>query len=528
MRDDDDLSDYDLSAWEVPPPSKGLADAVIARATQPGAVAATENPGERPVRRWWIGVVGVSVAAALAFAVWGIQRAPKNGAGDVIATNAQLVELGDSSVQLDPGTELHWKRDEHRVTIAQPRGAASFTIHGDDTFAIDAGAMVASVEASGASLRVEVTMNVSDARVIGASALTAAVVAMVTVVVYEGRVKVASGGQLVVVEPGSRLEVKNPALEPLPVAVGGSPDVIAAKEAEIAALKRRIDELQHDRTAPPPGPPDPPSCDEVSCVLNNYAGSCCQRFKKTPRTQPPAIAACDAAASVKTGDDQFGKGLFAAALTSYEAAQLCKADMATLRKVGMAACRSNNGTKARAVIGRLPPDASLAVAKVCIQEGIDAKSVACDAEALRAKGQDHLQTGQDALALENFEDALACKPDQSLERLALMAACRAKRAESAQRHYARLPPDTTTGIVQICVRNGIALPAEASPTGTLRIMSSPSATVFIDGVKAGKTPVITTVVPGKHKVTFQIGDDKFTFAASVEAGKTQTIVKDLE
>ena len=46
MRDDDDnvLADYDLSAWEAPPPSAGLADAVIARAKQPPAVAAVTIP----------------------------------------------------------------------------------------------------------------------------------------------------------------------------------------------------------------------------------------------------------------------------------------------------------------------------------------------------------------------------------------------------------------------------------------------------------------------------------------------------
>jgi TonB family protein len=70
--------------------------------------------------------------------------------------------------------------------------------------------MGASVEASGASLRVEVQMQIahSDARVVAASAVTAAAVALVTIVVYQGHVKVASGGQTVNVAAGGRVEVK--------------------------------------------------------------------------------------------------------------------------------------------------------------------------------------------------------------------------------------------------------------------------------------------------------------------------------
>jgi hypothetical protein len=62
-------------------------------------------------------------------------------------------------------------------------------------------------------------MNATDARVIGASAVTAAAVAMVTVVVYEGHVKVGQpGGQTVIVAPGTTYEVK-----PEPPVVGAAP-----------------------------------------------------------------------------------------------------------------------------------------------------------------------------------------------------------------------------------------------------------------------------------------------------------------
>jgi len=83
---------------------------------------------------------------------------------------------------------------------------------------------------------------------------------------------------------------------------------------------------------------------------------------------------------------------------------------------------------------------------------------ACDADALRDKGQDHLQTGMDAAALAAFEASMKCRPDAGLLRLAFMAACRSKNASKAKYYYPKLPTATTTGIVQICVRNGITLP----------------------------------------------------------------------
>ena len=82
----------------------------------------------------------------------------------------------------------------------------------------------------------------------------------------------------------------------------------------------------------------------------------------------------------------------------------------------------------------------------------------CDADALKAKGEDNLSTGMDAAALANFEASMKCRPDASLMRLAFMAACRSKNATKAKAYYPKLPPSTTTGIVQICVRNGIQLP----------------------------------------------------------------------
>jgi hypothetical protein len=88
----------------------------------------------------------------------------------------------------------------------------------------------------------------------------------------------------------------------------------------------------------------------------------------------------------------------------------------------------------------------------------EVKTTPCDADALRQKGEDHLQTGMDAAALAAFEASMKCRPDGALMRFAFMAACRSKNAAKAKAYYPKLPPATTTGIVQICVRNGIQLP----------------------------------------------------------------------
>src|SRR5205085_8659243 len=94
--------------------------------------------------------------------------------------------------------------------VAQLRGAATWRVDAGDTMVIDAGAMGASVEASGASLRLEVAMRItpSDGRVVAASTITAAAVALVTVAVYQGHIKVTSGGQTVNVGAGGAVEIK--------------------------------------------------------------------------------------------------------------------------------------------------------------------------------------------------------------------------------------------------------------------------------------------------------------------------------
>ena len=169
---DEDLRELDLSAWEVPPPSADLADRVIARMREPVGAAAVE-PVVRASRKWWLGgaVAAVVAAAALALVVG---RGGAGGAdfGAVIADRAREVSIGDTRGELDRGAMLVWRREGDVLVVAQAGGTATWRTGNGQRLRIEA--TEASIDATGASLRVEVPMNMSDGRLIGASALTAA------------------------------------------------------------------------------------------------------------------------------------------------------------------------------------------------------------------------------------------------------------------------------------------------------------------------------------------------------------------
>ncbi len=73
--------------------------------------------------------------------------------------------------------------------------------------------------------------------------------------------------------------------------------------------------------------------------------------------------------------------------------------------------------------------------------------------------------------------------------------------------------------------------ADNSGKGYLHVFSKPSAKVLVDGNETGLSTPITgrsiALTPGRHKVTFQIGGDKFTYAVNIKAGATEVLSKDL-
>lgn len=457
--DDDQLAAFDLSAWDVPPPESGLVDAVLERARLPAPVAALDS-GERiatPVhssRRWWIAATVAAVAiVAILVGVWGVQRTPKNGQGEVIATSARTLDIGPTTAALDAGTQVRWRRDKRAISVAQPRGAALWTVAANDTLVIDAGAMGATVEASGASLRVEVEMNASDARAVGVSAATAIAVALVTVVVYRGTVQVRHDGQTVNVVPGARYEIRPPqAAEP--IAVGAGPVELRVRELEEAVkrLEAERDELRKQLPSKTTTP-----CDEVSCVLSDYQGLCCTKYK-TPKPAP----ACDADALRQKGDDHLGTGMDAAALAAFEKSMRCRPDPGLIPKTYMAACRSKNAFKAKQYFAQLPTSRQQALAPICTRLGIAVEpepvAAPCDADALRKKGDDHLEAGMYAAAMAGFEKSYACRADAKVVHKAYAAACYSKNGRVARKYFALLPTQSRTSLSQICIRHGISVP----------------------------------------------------------------------
>jgi hypothetical protein len=96
----------------------------------------------------------------------------------------------------------------------------------------------------------------------------------------------------------------------------------------------------------------------------------------------------------------------------------------------------------------------LAVAKHVV---VTAKRPTCDADKLSKRAQQSITEGQYSVALSLLESSIRCRPDPSLYRLAVLAACNGSNEAKAKRYYARLPANQKTTMAQVCLRNGIAL-----------------------------------------------------------------------
>ncbi len=204
--DNDDLHDLDLHAWQAPAPPKGLADAVIARATATDEAIAVAKRGQ--LRRTLATAAiacGGSVAAAVA--VWlAIRPAPVHEVDmTVIAAAPQHIALGDTTVDLAPGAAIQTERRGDKLHVVQS-GTATWNVGAKDNLEIDAGT-AGSIKATGASLRVESTMNTQNALLVGRGLMSAGAIALVTATVYKGevakvtddKVEMVSSGDLVLV-----------------------------------------------------------------------------------------------------------------------------------------------------------------------------------------------------------------------------------------------------------------------------------------------------------------------------------------
>jgi hypothetical protein len=154
----------------------------------------------------------------------------------------------------------------------------------------------------------------------------------------------------------------------------------------------------------------------------------------------------------------------------------------------------------------------------------------CDADALLRKGQELFASNRMGDAHKLYEQAYACEPRAETLKFAFATACKSKNLQKARVHWNRMKQPLRDSLLQFCVANGITLDElEAKvEVGRLLVSNIRTATVLLDGVSVGTTPVDLEVPPGKHKVTLVVGVDKHTFTVNVKAGETVVLRKQLD
>ncbi|MCX5741204.1 MAG: serine/threonine-protein kinase [Proteobacteria bacterium] len=75
-------------------------------------------------------------------------------------------------------------------------------------------------------------------------------------------------------------------------------------------------------------------------------------------------------------------------------------------------------------------------------------------------------------------------------------------------------------------------PPTPTDKGFLDVSSNKKAKILVDGVDTGlSTPIsgkALPLTPGKHKITFVVGEDRFTFPVTIKVGATETMRKELQ
>lgn len=74
--------------------------------------------------------------------------------------------------------------------------------------------------------------------------------------------------------------------------------------------------------------------------------------------------------------------------------------------------------------------------------------------------------------------------------------------------------------------------APIKDAGYLVVHSTPFARIHIDGKDTGRTTPIASrariaLAPGRHKLTFVVGEHRYTYTVMIETGKTTKITKQL-
>jgi hypothetical protein len=444
MNNEDDVLGIDLDAWQAPPVPSGIADAVIARMRQETTTVTTPavpvEPERAPTRRWWIGGAALVVAAAgAALVAFGMTRPPADGRGNIVAEQPAHLALGPSAAELDRGTAVSWRRERYRITAQQAGGAATWRVDDDDTLTIETA--LGSIEATNASLRVEVKM-LDEKKPIVLGAVTAAAVALMTVVVYKGTVKATHDGTTTQVLPGTAYQIKakgeNVFEEQMTVGAAPSPELIAriaTLEDQLAQKQAELDELKSKGVDPfeTSADPVPDGLDraEISRVLHGLAGK---------------LRACadgydgKVIVSVRVNPD----GSVGDVTTSPADAKPSKCIADAIRAARFA--KTKHGGKFRYPLVFTASDATAA-------ESPPPKD--CDPVKPKQEGLEAFARHQNKDALASFEKAYMCKSDANTLKLMFASACKLKDLAKARSYWKRLPQSMKDTLIQFCVREGI-------------------------------------------------------------------------
>jgi hypothetical protein len=236
-------------------------------------------------------------------------------------------------------------------------------------------------------------LNRTDARAIGVGSAVAAVVAVVSVVVYKGHVKATHDGHGITIVPGATAQI--PANVEPPDCDAGELDaagVAAFDRNDFAGARAKLGDAY--------------LCDKDPNILRKLV-----------------VVACAA------GDKNDAAGW----------AMLLAPPGHTVSGTELGEVSTTRGVDLGAFIPAKP----------------EASAKPCDAATPKQNGEGFMSRGMDMAALVQFQGSLRCKQDPDVVKLAYIAACRAKAASKAKQYFKLLSDAQKGALRQICIRAGV-------------------------------------------------------------------------
>jgi hypothetical protein len=198
------------------------------------------------------------------------------------------------------------------------------------------------------------------------------------------------------------------------------------------------------------------TCDEVSCVLTNYAGACCAKYERKSAT-PETLSRADITLGIREVREQISAcgakapegGKLVAKVKVRPAGTVASASITESPNAALSTCVQPLLEKVR--FTRTRKGGSFSYPFVFPAAG----AATCDAVVLKEHGMENMSTGQHAAALAQFEASLRCKHDPHVLQLAFLEACNAANSAKAKLYYKQLPPAQQDKLRQICIRQNV-------------------------------------------------------------------------